>query len=295
MRAADGFRPFRRQIGRKVKREDGVDAVAVVGEILLPQRFLGQGLFERAVERALIRRPDERPVGNGLPARECRRSRAGVNLNDGGAGDNLAALFANRGFELVWQRARAAERVAIVEVQPEIAQRKERRRFGKKVLADHVDQLFARRKLFQVSSNGFVETVRLFHVDRVFQKPRQQRLRQILRVLQLAFEEQGVLYAVEHVHVAHDLFHLGHNRVDVGYVVRKERFVEIRVILQACTVLQPDPAIRNADRNRVSYERQIDSERAQHRRDDAGILQRANARVKGEPFAFETAHQPAGV
>ena len=74
--------------------------MAVIGEILLPLRGFRQGLLERAIERALVCRPDERSVGNGLTIRQRRRARVLIDSDDGGAGDDLAAPFANRAFQL---------------------------------------------------------------------------------------------------------------------------------------------------------------------------------------------------
>ncbi|MPM59287.1 hypothetical protein SDC9_106127 [bioreactor metagenome] len=59
-------------------------------------------------------------------------------------------------------------------MQPEIAQRKERWRFGKEMLADHVNQWFACGELFEIVAHGLVQAPGFFDVAAVADEPREE-------------------------------------------------------------------------------------------------------------------------
>ena len=177
--------------------------------------------------------------------------------------------------------SRASPRVAVIEIQGEVAQREEGRCLLEEVLLDHVQQGLVVGELREVLVDGEGEPRDLRHRQGVLDHPGQDGLDNI-RGVALEVEEERVVDAVQDVHVVHDPAHLADDPGHVLPVVREVLRQQGLVVREAFLRGGLHHLRANSDGDRTREELDVDPQLPEHRVHDSRALDGPDAGVEEE-------------
>ena len=195
-------------------------------------------------------------------------------------------------FHGLYQFARAAFGIAVIQIQAEVAQREEGRRLLEKMLGQHVDQRLVAHDRLQAFAHRHAEALDFPNVCDIAEHPRHQLFAQVFRVLHVV-QKQRVVDAVEDVHEPHGLLHQrdeGFQRLPVPRELVGEHLL---VGQDALLRIKADPRVAHADGHAAFDKGDIQAQLPQHGKQHARIFHGADAGVKHISMMAEGPHQAA--